>query len=145
MAAKRAADTGASEGEAPGREGPGPVWPQSPAAGPCPKRTRREGPQGGGGLNGVLFGLGVLHGRLTVPCSTGAGLDESYPYEGGSIGKERSRWQPCVGSAVHLLQIGDLLGYGMLIFQNPPLWCCVFAYSPHQLFIIMYDTNQSPI
>lgn len=43
-------------------------------------------PQGGGGINGVLFGLGVLHGRLTVPCATGAGLDEGYPYPGGSIG-----------------------------------------------------------
>jgi hypothetical protein len=43
-------------------------------------------PQGGGGINGVLFSLGVLHGRLTVPCATGAGLDEAYPYPGGSIG-----------------------------------------------------------
>jgi len=50
----------------------------------------------------------------------------------------------CIQRSKFPLQIGDLLGYGMLIFQNHPLWCCVSAYSLYQLSIIIYDTNQSP-
>jgi hypothetical protein len=43
-------------------------------------------PQGDGGATGLLFSVAVLNGRPTVPCFNGAGLDESYPYEGGYIG-----------------------------------------------------------
>jgi hypothetical protein len=46
----------------------------------------RSVPKGGGGLNGMMFVLGILNGRLTVPCFYGGGLDDSYPYDMGYIG-----------------------------------------------------------